>query len=84
MKLWEMSWEEAKEHKWEEGRKKYGQKWAGEPPLKELFAELVDASNYLDEAVRRGDVEELQGEWMAEDLRDFAVSVMAWIGPGEG
>ncbi len=57
MKLWEMEWADAKAHKWEEGRKKYGEEWGGDPPLEEFYAEMVDASNYLDEAFKRGDVD---------------------------
>ncbi len=56
MKLWEMSWDDAKARKWEEGRKKYGDDWGGDPPLEEFYAEMVDASNYLDEAYKRGDM----------------------------
>ena len=53
--LHRLPWAEAKRRKWEAGRAKYGDAWAGEHPLIEAYSEVVDLSNYLDEAAERGD-----------------------------
>lgn len=39
--------------KWQLGREKYGETWAGEQPLVEAHSELVDCLNYLEEHLRR-------------------------------
>lgn len=53
--LYRLPWAEAKRRKWEAGRAKYGDTWAGEHPLIEAYSEVVDLSNYLDEADQRED-----------------------------
>lgn len=51
------SFDEQRAEKWEKGRIEYGgNEWVGQPPLLEFVEEMLDAANYLDEAVKRGDL----------------------------
>lgn len=62
---------EAQLEKWRAGRRKYGGEWAGDPPLVELYAECLDALNYIDEAHTRGDVDTFhyrELRWWCENL----------------
>jgi hypothetical protein len=79
-------WAEAKRKRWAFGREKYGPEWAGKPPLWEALDELVDCSNYLEEAVRQGDLNGLDGKQISHDIRSLAMLVeyKAIWGPGEG
>ena len=54
-----MDFDEARRAKWEAGRAEYGGTvWAGKPPLEELADEMLDAANYAEEALVRGEIDE--------------------------
>jgi hypothetical protein len=77
MDLIELSIDEARRLKYEVGRQEHRAKRGGDEfvgdPLKELFDELLDAMNYVDECERRG----LLLSSMGSHLRGLAERVQA-------
>ena len=72
MKAW---WVELRERRWAAGRAKYGDTWAGGPPLAELFEELADASNYIEAAVAQGDLDQQTAGYLSSLIHAAAMAV---------
>jgi hypothetical protein len=83
-----ISIEQAKQTKWAMGRKKYGPVFATDP-IVELFDELIDGMNYVDEALRQDAITKaLHNVWhrdlekLAKQVRQIVISHAAAVERG--